>query len=239
MIFNEIKFTYLFHRSYVRIFRGGKCHIMRSAKIRNSKVFVHPGASLKIEDNCIIENARIYVEKGCIILRENSIVKGDKLHDTEIIINNGNILMGDHSKLSCKRVWVRFGGKLEIGSYTNINEGSEIRCDEKISIGSFNQISYNVKIWDTNTHNILPVENRRKIAIDKFPYFGYESSKPITSPINIGDDCWIGENSTIFKGTKIGNECILGFGTFISGKTVPDHSIVVNETKLRIFPNEI
>ena len=31
--------------------------------------------------------------------------------------------------------WVRFGGHLIIGRYNCINNGSEIRCDESVTVG--------------------------------------------------------------------------------------------------------
>ena len=52
--------------------------------------------------------------------------------------------------------------------------------------------------------------------------------------VKIGDDCWIGESCVILKGTTIGNECVLGYGTFVVGKNVPDKSRVINERCLRI-----
>lgn len=215
--------------NHIHVIGNGTLSIHHKVKLCNSKIFIYPGASLTIEDGCRIENATISIEKGECILCTNVIIQ-----NTAINIEDGKISISRHTKLSCKRVWVRFGGELSIGEYTNINEGSEIRCDEKVSIGSFNQISYNVRIWDTNTHTILSTEDRRKTTIDKFPYFGYEKSRPKTAPVAIGDDCWIGEQAAIMKGSTVGDECIVGFGTLVVGKTLPPGSRAVNEIKLKI-----
>jgi maltose O-acetyltransferase len=151
-----------------------------------------------------------------------------------ITIDNGEVKIADHTKISCKRIWIRFGGNLTIDRYTNINSGSEIRCDEAIDIGSFNQISYNVCIWDTNTHTILTPEERRKVTMEKYPYFGYESTRPQTAKISIGNDCWIGEDATIFKGTIIGDGSVIGYGTLVANKNIPANSRVVNRRELSI-----
>ena len=108
-----------------------------------------------------------------------------------------------------------------------------MRCDESISIGSYNQISYDINIWDTNTHNILPVEDRRRVAEEYFPYFGKETEKPITKPVIIGDDCWLGERVSILKGSIIGDEVIVGYNTTITGKNIQSKSTVVSEISLK------
>lgn len=240
MIFTELKFKYLLSKTVLRIFDGAKCDISYKAKIRNSKIIVSSGAKLCIGNDVSINNAEIYVEKGSLIIDEFSILQSDsKDNKVKIIINDGNVIIGNHSKISCNRIWVRFGGKLEIGNYTNINKGSEIRCDEHISIGSYNQISYNVKIWDTNTHSIIAKDDRRKIAEKYFPYFGFEEQRPITKPIVIGDDCWIGENAAILKGTSLENGSIVGFNTIITGQNIIENSTVVQDVKLKIIETRI
>ena len=117
---------------------------------------------------------------------------------------------------------MRFRSDLKIGRYTNVNEGSEIRVDEKVTIGDFNQISYNVNIWDTNTHNIYPKDERRKIAVENYPIFGYEYEKPKTKAIKIGSDCWLGKEVTILKGVELGDNVIVGYRTILSNCKIED-----------------
>jgi carbonic anhydrase/acetyltransferase-like protein (isoleucine patch superfamily) len=231
-----IKIRYLQHNSLVR--SQGSLTIGNNVKINNSNLFVASGAKLIIADNVTIQNATIYVGQGSCYIDSWGIIRPADNNRVIITIDNGDVKIADHAKISCKRIWVRFGGKLNIGQYTNINSNSEIRCDEYINIGSFNQISYNVRIWDTNTHTILSPESRRKVAIERYPYFGYESDKPQTSKVIIGDDCWIGENATIFKGTSIGSRCIIGFGTFVAGKHIPSDSRAINRRELSIDSNK-
>lgn len=219
----------IYGNNYVHVIGDGTLSTHHNVRVHNTKIFIYPGASLTIEEGCIIENATISIEKGECVLCKNVIIQ-----NTAINIEDGKTSINHHAKVCCKRVWVRFGGELSIGEYTNINDGSEIRCDEKISIGAFNQISYNVRIWDTNTHNILSVDERRDLTVKKYPYFGYEESRPETAPVKIGDDCWIGERAAVLKGSDIGDGSIVGFDTFISGKKIPSYSRVINERVLKI-----
>lgn len=229
-----IDLKYICKCCYVKSIGGGRINIASTANLKNTKAYIYEDGSLVIGSNCKLENCIISVVSGSVQLLDNVIIIGEKYRPVELIVNNGHIYIDSNSKLACKRIWVRFGGQLSIGEYTNINDGSEIRCDENVSIGSFNQISYNVRIWDTNTHNILSVDERRDLTVKKYPYFGYEKSRPETAPVKIGDDCWIGERAAVLKGSDIGDGSIVGFDTLISGKKIPSYSRVINERVLKI-----
>lgn len=234
-ILKELRWKHLFHKSYVKVCDGGKLSISSSADIRNSKIIVAPGAELLIGEHCDINNVYIWVGKGCLEIEDYALIGQGVGQKSVIEITDGKAHIENHVKLACQRVWVRFGGELSIGEYTNLNHGSEIRCDEKVTIGSFNRISYNVRIWDTNTHNILDKEERRSMNIKWFPSFGKEISRPVTKPVVIGDDCWIGENACIMKGSVIGDESIIGFGTVVMGKTVPAKTTAYNPKEIKLI----
>lgn len=89
-------------------------------------------------------------------------------------------------------------------------ERTEIRCDHLIEIGDYNMISYECMIYDTNTHCLYTKEKRRDMTRHDFPRIGQEYEKPVTSPVKIGNDCWIGKRAAILKGVTIGDECIVG-----------------------------
>lgn len=238
MRLTEIKWRWLFQRSYVRGVGNARIIIHEGVNIKNSHIITYPGTRLLIDKDAQLRNTKICLMHGSLTIGRNSIICGTKYQPMIIDINNGDMHIGHHNRLTCRKVWVRFGGKLTIGDHTNINSGSEIRCDERVDIGSYNQISYNVRIWDTNTHTILPAEERRKITVEKFPCFGYEDKRPKTAPVIIGNDCWIGEYSAILKGSKIDDRCIVGFGTIITGKTVPEDTTAINSNSLRLIPND-
>lgn len=235
----HFKIPYLFSKTLFRTFTGADIIIGSNVRISQSKIVVSSGAKLMIASNVSIKNVEIYIEKGSFCIGDYSILQGDSRgRRCVVIVNDGNVNIGHHSKLSPDRIWVRFGGNLTIGNYTNINRGSEIRCDEKIEIGSYNQISYSVKIWDTNTHRILDKEERRKVAEKYYPYFGYEECRPVTSVITIGDDCWLGEETAVLKGSNIGSGSVIGFRTTIVGQTIPTNSRVVQEIRLRVSDHQ-
>ena len=233
MILTELKWSLLLRYTYFRVCAGATAKIGKNVTIRNSRIIVTSGSIIEIGDNVCIENTDISVDGGKCVIADYSLIGNTEVRPL-LNIEKGEIHIGHHSKISAKRFWVRLGGIVHIGNYTNVNGGSEIRCDESITIGSYNQISYNVNIWDTNTHNILPVKERREIAEGYYPYFGKEISRPATSPIVIGDDCWLGQGTTILKGSKLGDGVIVGYNCIIPGISIPSNTTVVTDIKLKI-----
>ena len=108
----------------------------------------------------------------------------------------------------------RYGGKIEIGENCGIS-GSTIYAFDYIKIGDYTRVGANCKIIDNDFHPI-ELEYRHK---------GLNEQYTRRSPIVIGDDCFIGMNSIILKGTTLGNNVIVGAGSVVHG-TFPDNCII-------------
>lgn len=231
----ETHWKYKCYGSDVRI--QGKMLAPSKVIIRNSMVYVDKTSSLVLHEGVRLEGIGLWVTNGgCVEIGSHSFFeRGNNAVQTEYIINSGTLKVGDHTKLACQRLWVRYGGCIAIGQYTNINSGSEIRADEKVEIGNYCQLSYNLRIWDTNTHCVYSPEKRRKLARDHFPSFGFEYERPRTAPIIIGDGVWIGERASIMKGTTLGENVIVGYNTTVIEKYIPVGRTVVQEIALRII----
>lgn len=65
----------------------------------------------------------------------------------------------------------------------------------------------------------------------RFSKAGVCKSEYSHSAVRIGDNCWIGANVVILKGTTIGDNCIVGAGTVLGGK-IPSNSIVITDRKV-------
>lgn len=231
----DTKWQYRLRHSIVRISAQSSYQISKSVKLNNCQLVTTGKSSIIIEDGVCMKNVVISVDNAYLHIGKNSII-GDDKHQTMIDLNKGcKVSIGEHSKISLKRIWCRFAGKVSIGDYTNVNYHSEIRCDQQVTIGSYCQISYNVNIWDTNTHNILPTNQRKELAEKYFPYFGYEESRPKTNPVVIGNYCWLGERCSILKGSHLGGNVIIGYNTVISGINIEKDKCVVSDLKLRIL----
>ena len=95
-----------------------------------------------------------------------------------------------------------------------------ISCLEEVSIGAGCRFGPNVKVFD-NDH--------------KFSARGGVSQEHTTSPVTIGDHCWLGANVTVLRGTEIGDNCVIGAGCVVKG-SIPAGSLVTQSRKLDIRP---
>lgn len=112
------------------------------------------------------------------------------------IVFHGNTLIKHGSKLI-----VGVDGKLEIGPYFRFSTNSVIICNHKIVIGHTCRISWDVMIMDSDFHKITTLE-------------GEQINAP--RPISIGDHVWIGARSSIMKGAKIGNDCVVASNSVVT-----------------------
>lgn len=255
-LIKSIRYKYLIYGSIVIVEKGSSLLIKKHCKIYKSKIVVKGNYKVIISDNCQIQKSTLaFFSANNLnesIIGSHTSFSNVKLQcygqfkcgewnifdqcneEPMLTTFKGSLLIGHHNRFKNK-FWIRFNAKIIIGNYNNINERSWLRADELIEIGDYNMISYDVKIWDTNTHNIYSPQKRRMLTEKYFPFFGYETEKPVTKPIIIKSDCWIAQNVAIFKGSELGEHVTLGFGTFLSNKKIPSNTTVVNKTELRLI----
>lgn len=114
------------------------------------------------------------------------------------------------------KIKVRSGAELKIGANTKINYDCIIACHESVSIGAGTELGPAVFLYD-HDHDYSAGLNADS---------GQERFQ--TSPIEIGRNCWIGANTVILRGTKIGDYCVVGAGGVIKG-VYPDHSMIIQK----------
>ena len=110
--------------------------------------------------------------------------------------------------------------KIIIGNNVGIS-GATIYARKSIEIGDNTLIGGNVKILDNDFHP-LEIEARNNDIKEKI----------LTKPIKIGNNCFIGCNSIILKGTELGDGCIVGAGAVVTGKFEPNSVIAGNPAQI-------
>lgn len=119
----------------------------------------------------------------------------------------------------------RYGGKIKIGYNCGISAAT-IYSNDSITIGNNVLIGANCKIFDSDLHPLkAELRNPQKIEDVK------------KKPILIGDDCFIGANSIILKGTILGKNCVVGAGSIVHG-TFPDNMIIAGNPARIIKENK-
>ena len=149
--------------------------------------------------------------------------------NTEVLISeNGTLHLGKKVRAHRRSKLSVFGdGLLEIGSNTALGNGVSVTCMEKITIGEGVQIGPNTKIYDHDHDFRVPG--------------GVKAEKFVTTPVEIGDNTWIGCNVIILRGTIIGKNCIVAAGSVLKG-CYPDNSVIVQkrQANVTVYPyNEI
>lgn len=136
------------------------------------------------------------------------------------IRNNGKIEFGNMVKiLNGNMLAVRENGNLRIDDEVYINRNCQIVCYKNIFIGKNVKIGPNVVIMD-NDHS--------------YGSNGIIKGKFKSSDIEIGENVWIGANTIILRGSKIGNNTIIGAGSLIKGN-IPSNSVVVQKRENTII----
>jgi len=114
----------------------------------------------------------------------------------EIILNE-NIFIGHGTFLGIGKF-----GKLVINENVMIAGNSKIICRDEIIIGKNSRIAWEATIIDTDFHETINIHNQER-SIGK-------------KPISIGDNNWIGFGTTVLKGTRTPNFCIVGAKSLIN-----------------------
>lgn len=116
---------------------------------------------------------------------------------------------------------------IKIGDNVGIS-GVTIYARKKIIIGNNTLIGGNTKIIDNDFHPVDP-EIRLKTPNENMKI----------RPIEIGENVFVGCNCLILKGSKIGNNSVIGAGSVLSGE-IPANSIVAgNPAKvIKRFTND-
>lgn len=100
----------------------------------------------------------------------------------------------------------RPGATIEIGDYTAINRRTEIMCYERVTIGKRCGIGWDVQIMDTAEHSM--------------------DGGPVSAPVTIGDDVWIGIQVLVLQGVTIGEGAIIGARSVVT-RDIPARALAV------------
>lgn len=127
------------------------------------------------------------------------------------IHRGGTIRLGSYNQNRGELFLVADGGKIEIGDHCFFNTGCCVSATESVKIGNNCKFGNNLVIVD-HDHN----------------FKGEGNKEFISSPVEIGDDCWIGANVTILRGTTIGKKTVIGAGSVVKGR-VPEGSRIIQK----------
>lgn len=100
-------------------------------------------------------------------------------------------------------------GKVRLGEYTLVH-GARIICDERVDIGDYCLISWNVLLMDS--YRLPSDRGQRRVELRKVPFRPQRMLEGGVSahPIHIGSNVWIGFDSCVLPGVTIGEGSVVG-----------------------------
>ena len=159
----------------------------------------------------VYEKVKIYAHSGKIVIegpiRSRMIHLGmnvDKFSASKggALINiTGKLIFKGACQFSVDYVLNIFG-ECTIGKYAGIGNSVRICCWNKISIGKGCRIANESQFFDTNFHYVRNIETGRVDRRD--------------GEIIVGDYCWIGNRSTLSKGTQLPNYSLVSSNSLVN-----------------------
>lgn len=123
-------------------------------------------------------------------------------------------------------IWYVVGQVHIHGNGVLFGNNTRLNCFNRIEIGSKTQITHECQIMDTNFHFI------RDLNTGNIP--------PVSSPVIIGKCCWIGNRTTINKGTIIPDYTIVGSNSLLNKdytKSIPSNCLIAGQPAKLIKQN--
>lgn len=130
-------------------------------------------------------------------------IRGAEIRLGESVTLNSKQL-GYHGGMPCRTTLIadKKGARIHVGSGCRIN-GAYIHACKSVSIGNNCVIASGVNILDSNGHELIS-GNRT-------------SGTDIPKEIEIGNNVWVCMNAIILKGTRIGDNCVIGANSVVKG----------------------
>lgn len=176
----------------------------------------------------IIRKRKYWDKNSCIEVDSSVII----FPETSISAFSGQVKVGEKSCIrGCLEIQ-RECGKIEIGKNCYIGDHSRIWAADNIKIGNNVLIAHNVNIFDNDTHPIDYLERRDDAENIIFRGIRKNYQSLHSSPVEIGHDTWIGCNSIILKGVKIGKGTIVAAGSVVTKDVPPNVIVAGNPAKI-------
>ncbi len=115
------------------------------------------------------------------------------------------------------------GGILRIGNNVSFNLHNTVLCKKRIIIGNNVMTGWNVLMSDGDGHSLY--NKNGELRNNKMP-------------IVIGDNVWLGANSTLLKGSTIYEGAIVGYGSVVN-RAFPESNVILAGAPAKIVARDI
>jgi len=131
------------------------------------------------------------------------------------------IAIGSNTWVAGELLVFEHSGRIHIGDYCYIGDGARIWSAEDVTIGDRVFVAHGVNIHDNDAHSPSASERHRHFReVVEHGRAGFREDIKM-GPIVIEDDAWIGFNSSIMKGVRLGKGSIVGACSVVTRDVAP------------------
>jgi maltose O-acetyltransferase len=145
----------------------------------------------------------------------------------------------------CERIFLRCGKNIVVRKDVFFGSGCDIEIGDNSELGMHAYLNRDVKIGREVLmgQNVTILTTNHEFEDPKIPihYQGVRERKPVL----VGDDVWIGANSILLPGIRIGNGSVIGAGSVVT-KDIPPLSVaagnpasVIRQRGSRLHPDTL
>jgi acetyltransferase-like isoleucine patch superfamily enzyme len=114
-------------------------------------------------------------------------------------------------------------GRVRLGDFALVH-GARIVCDEEVEIGDYALISWNVVLMDTYRVPLNP--EARRAELGRVPFRRPRClAAGSARPVRVGPNVWIGFDSCVLPGVRIGRGAVVGARSVVT-EDVPPYAVV-------------
>jgi acetyltransferase-like isoleucine patch superfamily enzyme len=146
--------------------------------------------------------------------------------------DSSRIVIGANSHIRGELMLFGHGGRISIGEWCYVGDGTRIWSASSITVGNRVLISHSANIFDNLTHPIGAAARHEQVR----QIFKHGHPREIAldeSPVRICDDAWIGAGAMVMRGVTVGQGGIVAAGAVVT-KDVPAFSVVAGNPAVLI-----
>ena len=167
----------------------------------------------------------VVVGKGTVLLGENLWRRFESERQPALVVGSHSTIDGVHFAIGRQ-------GVVTIGDYCYLSNVL-VMAEAEIRIGNYVLLGWNVAIADSDFHPLDPAR-RIEDTIANSPLHKGQRPRPLfaSSPVIIEDDVWVGANTLILKGVRLGQGCKVEPGSLITNDVPANSHVLGNPARV-------
>lgn len=119
------------------------------------------------------------------------------------------------------------GGSIIFGKNFTCNSYCFFAANKMINFGDNCTLGWNVNIRDVDGHSVCNKNDMDKKAVN------------MPRSVVIGDHVWIAANVNILKGTSIPNDCVVAYGSMLTGQKFSEDNAIIGGNPPRVLKEDM